>query len=218
MDIAIHPTKSFIAYCAVSGFGSEHLFKTTDAGATWIPSGSGLPDVPTQAVLVDPFNPNFIYLGNDLGVFISTDEGVTWSPFSAGLPPCTIADITFSPANKALRIATHGNGVWQRHLSTNTTSTDRQESLKSFALNVYPNPLPALTSDLRVEYSLSKKQRVLLAVFSIDGKTIQILRDEVKSSGNHTDSYQIHPLSSGLHFILLKTEERSQVQKIILLR
>lgn len=218
MDIAIHPTKSSIAYCAVSGFGSEHLFKTTDAGATWIPSGSGLPDVPTQAVLVDPFNPNFIYLGNDLGVFISTDEGTTWNSFSAGLPPCTIADISFSPANRALRIATHGNGVWQRHLYTNPTSTDRQEPPKFIALSVYPNPIQVLTSNLRVEYSLSKKQNVLLALVTMDGKSIQILNEETKSSGHYAENYQLHPLSSGLHFILLKTEERLQVQKILLLR
>ena len=40
---------------------------------------AGLPDVPTNAVIVDPLNPEFLYVGNDLGVFVSTDNGENWT-------------------------------------------------------------------------------------------------------------------------------------------
>jgi len=53
-------------YVALSGFGTAHIFKSTDAGATWIASSTGLPDVPTNTICIDPSNPNTIYTGNDL--------------------------------------------------------------------------------------------------------------------------------------------------------
>jgi hypothetical protein len=38
-----------------------------------------LPDVPTHQVVVDPRNPQNIYVGTDLGVMVSTDAGLTWA-------------------------------------------------------------------------------------------------------------------------------------------
>ena len=45
------PSFLFITF---SGFGTGHVFKTEDYGATWEDVSIGLPDVPTNAVIVDP--------------------------------------------------------------------------------------------------------------------------------------------------------------------
>jgi len=109
MDIAIDPFNNQTVYVALSGFGTAHIFKSTDAGATWIASSTGLPDVPTNTICIDPSNPNTIYTGNDLGVFVSTDAGATWNDFNDGLYDSTfVMDIAVSPINRKLRLATHG--------------------------------------------------------------------------------------------------------------
>ncbi len=117
MDMAVDPKDSRNVYLAFGGFGSGHLFKSTNGGNTWNDITGSLPDMPTTAITIDPVNTNDIYVGNDMGAYASTDGGANWFSFSEGLPEAVIAaDLTISPANRALRIATHGNSVYERKL------------------------------------------------------------------------------------------------------
>ncbi len=121
VDLAIDPNNSKTMYAAFGGFGSGHLFKTTNTGSSWTDMTGTLPDVPTDAIAIDPLNSNYVYVGNDLGVYLSTDAGSTWTPFSSGLPDAVIvADLVISPSNRSLRVATHGNGVYERKLYNGT--------------------------------------------------------------------------------------------------
>lgn len=117
LDIAIHPTNSNIVWVTLGGFGTGHVYRSTDGGTTWEDrSGSGitgLPDVPTNAILIDPSNTNTIYVGNDLGVYISTNAGATWYDFNDGMWDATqIMDLVLVPGN-LIRAATHGKGVFE---------------------------------------------------------------------------------------------------------
>ena len=117
MDLAVDPTNSAVVYAAMGGFGSGHFFKSTNGGANWTDISGSLPDVPGTAVALDPLNPAIVYAGNDIGVYVSTNGGMSWSGFSEGLPDAVIAaDLTISPSNRALRVVTHGNGVFERAL------------------------------------------------------------------------------------------------------
>jgi photosystem II stability/assembly factor-like uncharacterized protein len=119
-DIAYHPKDTNTALLTVAGFGSHHLYRTTDGGSTWQPFGSGLPDVPTNTVVFDPIYPQFVYVGNDLGAYYSTDAGATWQPLSTASFPeaCLVMHLSISPKNRKLRAATHGNGVFEIDLLT----------------------------------------------------------------------------------------------------
>ncbi|NOZ61985.1 MAG: T9SS type A sorting domain-containing protein [Calditrichaeota bacterium] len=117
MDIAIDPDDANTVYVVFAGFGAGHVFKTTDAGISWTDITGSLPDVPTLAIAIDPLNSNHVYVGNDVGVYASTDGGNSWQNFNEGLPEAVMAmDLSISPANRNIRVATHGNGVYQRPL------------------------------------------------------------------------------------------------------
>ncbi len=121
IDLAIDPNDSKTMYAAMGGFGSGHLFKSTDAGNTWTDITGALPDAPATALAIDPLNSSYVYAGNDLGVYLSTNGGSSWTGFSEGLPDAVIvADLSISPANRALRCVTHGNGVYERSLYNGT--------------------------------------------------------------------------------------------------
>ena len=69
MDIYVDPVNANIAYVAVSGFGTGHIFKTVNGGTSWTNISGNLPDTPTNAVVVDDrFTPGTIYIGTDIGV------------------------------------------------------------------------------------------------------------------------------------------------------
>ena len=119
--IAIDPTNPNTAYVALGGFGipGQHIMKTTNLNApapTWTNSGSGIPDVPANALVIDPRNPQALYVGTDIGVFRSVDGGANWTPFSPGLPRVAVFQIVIQPTNRILKIATHGRGIWEYNL------------------------------------------------------------------------------------------------------
>ena len=71
MDIAYHPTINTTIYAVFGGFNTQHVYKTTNNGTSWTAIDHGLPDVPTNSIVVDPLHANNIYVGNDLGVWLS---------------------------------------------------------------------------------------------------------------------------------------------------
>ena len=112
-NFAMHPTDDQTAYVSVSGFFSGHVFKTINAGLSWQNISAGLPDIPVNAVLIEPGAPATIYAGTDLGVYRSTNDGATWSPFNDGLPLVAVYDIAAEANTGSLVVATHGRGMWR---------------------------------------------------------------------------------------------------------
>ncbi|HJQ68444.1 MAG TPA: C25 family cysteine peptidase [Blastocatellia bacterium] len=117
--IAVDPTNPNVAYVGFTGFGvtaNQHIYKTTNLNAvtpTWTPAGSGIPDVPVNALAIDPLNSNVVFAGTDIGVFKSQDGGANWFPFGSGLPVIAVFGMEIQNANRFLRIATHGRGMWE---------------------------------------------------------------------------------------------------------
>jgi photosystem II stability/assembly factor-like uncharacterized protein len=62
------------------------VFKTTNGGANWTATNSGLSNNCVQSLAVDPKNSANVYVGTNTGVFKSTDGGATWSASTYGLP------------------------------------------------------------------------------------------------------------------------------------
>ena len=129
----IHPTNSQIAYVAFGGYNvaaGQHVWKTTNlagGAAFWTAAGAGIPDVPVNALAIDPTHPDALYAGTDIGVFVTRNGGASWQPFSAGLPRVPVFDLAFQGGPEpVLRAATHGRGIWE--ISTALLFADGFES------------------------------------------------------------------------------------------
>jgi len=111
-SIVVSPSDAARTYITVSGFGSGHVFRTTDRGANWTDISTGLPNIPTNALLIDPLNPRTLYVGTDIGVYRSDDDGDSWVNFNSGLPPAIITGFS-AQQNGLIQVATFGRGVYQ---------------------------------------------------------------------------------------------------------
>ena len=121
-SIAFDPTDPNTVYATYAGFGGDHVWMSTDAGRTWAPRNSTLPDIPVHSLAVDPTRPNRLYLGTDLGVFVSLDRGLTWAVENTGFANAVtetvlVAQGEYGPAVYAF---THGRGAWRAELQFQT--------------------------------------------------------------------------------------------------
>jgi hypothetical protein len=110
--VAPHPTDPLRALVTVSGFGTGHVFETSDGFATAVRNISGnLVDAPTQ-VAVYIAGAGVIAVGTDVGVFQSADDGTSWTPGPTGLPNVIVQDLVYQPAAGLLVAGTYGRGMF----------------------------------------------------------------------------------------------------------
>ena len=79
---------------------------SADQGGSWTSIAGNLPDVPANDILVDPADPEILYLATDVGVYVSQDQGGYWLPLGSGMPIQTIFDLTFHAPSRTLVAAT----------------------------------------------------------------------------------------------------------------
>src|SRR6185312_3366574 len=106
------PANAAHVFVTVSGFGTAHVWESTDAGATWSSrDGTSIPDVPADAVTMVPGTSDLI-VGTDVGVWLSPDFGQSWQAPPAGLPNVEANDVVYDATTQRLLVATYGRGLW----------------------------------------------------------------------------------------------------------
>jgi photosystem II stability/assembly factor-like uncharacterized protein len=126
--LAVDPTDARVAYVTYSGLrnadNNAHVLRTIDGGANWTDISANLPMAPTQDVVVDPTNPNRIFVASDLGVFTaniakakSQNPTVKWYRLGAGLPSAPVNDLEYHASTNSLYAATYGRSIWRISLA-----------------------------------------------------------------------------------------------------
>ncbi len=92
---------------------TNYVYRSTDFGQTWTSISSNLPAKRVaRTIREDLRNPNVLYLGTELGLFVTVDAGAHWLPLGANLPTLAINDLVIHPRENDLIIGTHGRGIW----------------------------------------------------------------------------------------------------------
>ncbi len=92
--------------------GEGHVFKSTDAGETFVDISGNLPDLPTT--WVEPRGDQLI-IGTDNGVYISSDDrGTEYAVLGGGqLPAVPITSLQLKPDDRdTLLVGTYGRSLW----------------------------------------------------------------------------------------------------------
>ena len=123
-QVAVNPSDPNTAIVSFSGFGTGHVFLTSNGGVTWSDiSGTGmgaLPNMPVNDVVIDPDSSlasRTFYVGTDIGVFFTSDGGTTWSPLGTGLPHVAVFSLGIRKESRTIRAATHGRSAWLLQLT-----------------------------------------------------------------------------------------------------
>lgn len=184
-DMTVDPTNQAVVYLTLSGFGTSHVFRSADHGATWVDiDGGRLPDVPTTAVVVDPLFPNHVYVGNDIGVYLTVDGGANWAQLGLGLPEAVlVADLGISPADRKLRVFTHGFGAYERDLLDGVVAVAPPAPTGGPALHASaPNPFSDRTT---IRFELARGGPADLRVYDLRGARVRTLAEGARAPGTH---------------------------------
>jgi photosystem II stability/assembly factor-like uncharacterized protein len=112
-DIVVPGSAGGTLWATCSTFNGAHVFVSTNGGTTWSNRTGNLPDIPVNALVVDPENLKHLYAATDNGVYRSTDGGRKWIDFSNGLPNALVGDLVFHTRLRLLRAGTRNRGCWE---------------------------------------------------------------------------------------------------------
>ena len=120
-SIAVDPNDPMTAYATSSTFGVEHIYRTTDGGATWTSIDgvglAGVPEVPVHWIAIRPCDSDQLYVGTEVGVFASDDAGATWQPANQGLANTVVETLVFQDEDTLVAF-THGRGAFITSLAS----------------------------------------------------------------------------------------------------
>ncbi len=217
-DIHVNPNNASDVFVVLGGFGTGHVYRSTNAGVTWINISGNLPDVPHWSVTNDPLYPQNVYVGNDLGVYVTTNNGANWFEFRTGMPYALVHDLKIVYPNRHIRAVTHGNGVYERDLVQNPVGVKQigNEIPKSFSLGQnYPNPFNPKTI---FNYELQITSYVELTVFDITGKVMQIIINKKQNAGRYEVEFDGSGLGSGVYFYKMIAGDFIDAKKMVIIK
>jgi len=91
----------------------NYVFTSTDFGRTFTSIVGDLPsERVARTIREDHQNPNLLYLGTELGLFISVNGGQNWVELKNNMPTLPFNDLTIQARDNDLVLASHGRGIW----------------------------------------------------------------------------------------------------------
>jgi photosystem II stability/assembly factor-like uncharacterized protein len=95
-----------------TGDMASYVFRTRDFGASWESLATDAIEGYAHVIREDLENPDLLFLGTELGLFISVDGGQAWARYETDFPKVAVRDLAIHPRDQDLIIATHGRGIW----------------------------------------------------------------------------------------------------------
>jgi photosystem II stability/assembly factor-like uncharacterized protein len=196
------------------------VYRSTNYGGTWEPTGLTLPDVKSFAVN----SSNAFFTGSAThGVFTSPDFGATWIPFSAGLTDSAITSL-YCDTEGFLFAGTETKGIFRTALKTTGFGGPERSLPAAFALlQNYPNPfnpttvirfqLPALSG---VEGPVASNVR--LTVYDLLGQEVALLIDGRMDAGVHQVTFNASHLATGTYVYRLSAGSYAASRKMMFLK
>ena len=88
-----------------------YIWTSVDYGATWTDISANIPTGPVNVIREDLINPDILYVGTDVGVYISKNRGESWEVLG-DLPSTYVHDLIIHPRDNIMVVATHGRGMF----------------------------------------------------------------------------------------------------------
>lgn len=108
--------KKCTAYVSKTGYRRDDfrpfLYKVTDFGKKWTSISGNLPNEPINVIVEDRKNPDLLFVGTEMAVYVSLDGGQRWVRMKNNMPTNAVHDLLIHPRENDLVVGTHGRGIF----------------------------------------------------------------------------------------------------------
>ncbi len=202
------------AYVTFSGYRfhdmMDHVYQTIDNGQTWTDIGYNLPDVPCNSIIGDPAVPGLLYLATDVGVYFLAAGSNNWYPMAPGMPVVVCSDLKIHQGSRTLVVGTYGRGAYKLNLDDFVGIEVNKNPARG--VSVFPNPV--VNESATLSFTLSDRDDVFLAIYTISGN--RIFEKSIEAgSGENIIPIDFRNAKPGIYMINLKTSSGNVSRKFI---
>jgi photosystem II stability/assembly factor-like uncharacterized protein len=141
--VAVDPSDENIVYVTLSGYRNDsylpHVFRSTDAGQSWLGISGDLPECPVNDIIPDPSLDSTLYIATDFGVYVTRNLGMNWQMLGANLPNVPVIDLDLHQPTRKLIAATYGRSMYTFNLEQ-LVAVHETKAKEKKTLLIYPNP------------------------------------------------------------------------------
>lgn len=208
-------TDDSVVYCC--GENSK-IIKTTNAGNNWAVYNAGLH---RNLYAIHFINANTGYCVGDSSLILRTSNaGSSWEvqsfPPSEATSSSALTCLSFVNSNTGYIGGNDGTVYYTTTGGLSPIQNISTEIPKTFVLKQnYPNPFNPVTT---IEFDIKKESEVELAVYDINGRVLEILREGRVVPGTYRYVWNAEHLSSGIYFCRLKAGKFSENRKMVLVK
>jgi photosystem II stability/assembly factor-like uncharacterized protein len=91
---------------------APYVARTDDFGATWKSLATKELAGSALSVVQDPVDPNLLFVGTEVGLWVSFDGGRAWGRWTHGVPAVPVTDLAIQRRESDLVVATHGRAIY----------------------------------------------------------------------------------------------------------
>lgn len=211
-------------YVTLSGFGIDeaaaHVYRSTNRGGAWSAVDGNLPDVPANDLVVDPVDPQTLYLGTDAGVYFTRNRGAVWAPMGRSMPVQTVFDLELHTASRQLVAFTHGRSAWRFDLAFVPVSVSGTGAAGA-ALALSPlGPQPA-RGPVELALRLPRAGYAEVSVHDVSGRRVATLLSGAQPAGTRTLRWERRDASgkrvrAGVYFVRATSDGGSASRRVVL--
>jgi len=207
----IHPSQNdtLRAFLCVSGFKYNdpypHVFRTDDAGQSWIDISGDLPQMPINDILSHLNNDSILFVASDGGIYGSLNAGINWHRVGTNMPIYTVFDIDYHSEFNQIIAGTHARSMHLYDLNeiglpdASHVNEHHNKTIKVF---------PSLSSGiLNIIHPFSELD---IEIYDLSGK--QVLSCHIKEKNKKLN---ISSLTNGTYIVRSRYKNKVYTNKIV---
>lgn len=115
IEVDPHDVTGNTLYVTLADYGTNRVWKSENGGATWATLDTNLPDIPMFSVVVDPVDPDRLWLGSELGLWTTdgnSTDSYNWQQFNYGTAYTRVMQLVWAN-DDTMWIGTHGRSIYK---------------------------------------------------------------------------------------------------------
>lgn len=202
-DLEVDQEDENVIYICYDGYiDEEKVYKSEDAGESWINLSANLPNLPMMSLELYYDEPGAVFVGTFGAVYYLDDSSEEWRKYGC-LPNTSVNDIEIQYHTQKVFIGTHGRGIFEAPIELYVSSVGDDLENERPEITLYPNPTQNLVSVRSTGLDLNN---VTCSLADMTGRIIQI---ESSIQANGELQMDCSQLTKGNYIVTLTDEEQN---------